>query len=73
MVLNLGAGYLWGLLLGQAIVMISAAVGTLFATLLLRYACARWVEQYVLGNPQMASLLTVINGPQAFKVRNPIA
>jgi uncharacterized membrane protein YdjX (TVP38/TMEM64 family) len=68
-VLNLGAGYLWGLWIGQLVVMASAAIGTFAATLLLRYVGSHWIEGWALSNPQAASLLAVINGPQAFKVR----
>ena len=65
--LNLGAGYLWGLLAGQIVVMFAAAVGTFLATLLLR-KCAVYVEPRIRSNAQVASLLAVINGPQAFKL-----
>lgn len=67
-VLNLGAGYLWGLWIGQVVVASSAAVGTFLATHVLRWAGVSWIEEQVSTNPQMASLLAVLNGPQAFKV-----
>ena len=50
--MNLGAGYLWGLLAGQITVMLAAAVGTFFATLLLR-RCAAFVEPKIRSNDQV--------------------
>eukprot|EP00123_Amoebidium_parasiticum_P005831 comp16925_c0_seq1/m.15489 comp16925_c0_seq1/g.15489 ORF comp16925_c0_seq1/g.15489 comp16925_c0_seq1/m.15489 type:complete len:402 (-) comp16925_c0_seq1:304-1509(-) len=67
-VLNFGAGYLWGLWTGQAIVMASAAIGTWIATLLCRYTFRSWAEGHVRTKPVLQAVLSVMDGPDAFKI-----
>lgn len=67
-ILNMMAGYLYGIVRGQLIVMVSVAVGLSISFLL----CKRWFRNYaesmVTSNNAMQAVLKVVQGPHGFKV-----
>lgn len=66
-ILNLMAGYLYGILHGQLIVMVSVAVGVTVSFL----ACRSWFKDYAHGmvtSNALQAVLKVVEGPHGFKV-----
>lgn len=66
-ILNMMAGYLYGILRGQLIVMVSVAVG---ATLSFQL-CRRWFKDYarsMVTSDALRAVLRVVEGPHGFKV-----
>lgn len=66
-ILNMMAGYLYGLLHGQLIVMVSVAVGVTISFLL----CRSWFKDYARGmvtSNALQAVLKVVEGPHGFKV-----
>eukprot|EP01134_Creolimax_fragrantissima_P004776 CFRG4776T1 len=67
-ILNLAAGYLYGLWVGQLVTVVAATTGTVLATLTCRYFLHDWVHSKVEGYPTMNALLRVVNGPNVVRV-----
>ena len=66
-VLNMMAGYLYGVLRGQLIVMLSVSVGISISFML----CRLWFKDYarsVVTSNALQAVLKVLEGPQGFKV-----
>lgn len=67
-ILNMMAGYLYGIIHGQLIVMVSVAMGISVSFLL----CRKWLNGYarsiVNTNTSLQAVLKVVEGPQGFKV-----
>ncbi len=66
-ILNMMAGYLYGILHGQLIVMISVAVGVSISFLL----CRKWLREYaqtMVTSNALQAVLKVVEGPHGFKV-----
>lgn len=66
-ILNTTAGYLYGLVRGQAIVTVSVAIGFTVAFLLCRSCLREWSSQY-LSSPTLMALMRVVEGPHGLKV-----
>jgi hypothetical protein len=66
-ILNMIAGYLYGILHGQLIVMVSVGVGITISFLL----CRSWLKDYARGmvtSNALQAVLRVVEGPHGFKV-----
>lgn len=66
-ILNMTAGYLYGILHGQLIVMVSVGVGVTISFLL----CRSWFKGYARGmvtSNALQAVLRVVEGPHGFKV-----
>ena len=66
-ILNMMAGYLYGILRGQLIVMISVSIGISLAFQL----CRRWFKDYarsLVTSKALQAVLRVVEGPHGFKV-----
>ena len=66
-ILNMMAGYLYGVVQGQVIVMLSVCAGMSFAFLL----CRLWLKDYARGvvtSNALQAVLRVVEGPHGFKV-----
>lgn len=66
--LNLSCGYLFGVLPGIFVVIITATVGVFLAHLLVKQFCLSYIATRVISSPNLRALVYVISGPQAFKV-----
>ena len=66
-ILNTTAGYLYGLIRGQAIITVSVAIGFTVAFLLCRSCLRDWSSQY-LSSPTLLALMRVVEGPHGLKV-----
>lgn len=66
-ILNMTAGYLYGILHGQLIVMVSVAVGLTISFLL----CRSWLKDYaksMVTSNALQAVIRVVEGPHGFKV-----
>ena len=66
-ILNMMAGYLYGIMHGQLIVMISVAVGASISFIL----CRKWLREYaqsMVTSNALQAVLKVVEGPHGFKV-----
>lgn len=66
-ILNMMAGYLYGIVRGQLIVMVSVSVGMTVSFLL----CRRWLKEYartMVTSNALQAVLRVVEGPNGFKV-----
>ena len=66
-ILNMMAGYLYGIIRGQLIVMVSVSVGVTVSFLL----CRRWFKEYarsMVTSNALQAVLRVVEGPNGFKV-----
>ena len=66
-ILNMTAGYLYGILHGQLIVMVSVGVGLTVSFLL----CRSWLKDYAKGmvtSNALQAVIRVVEGPHGFKV-----
>ncbi|KNC86284.1 hypothetical protein SARC_01546 [Sphaeroforma arctica JP610] len=68
LILNLGAGYLYGLWVGMLVTVISSSVGTFLAVVSCRFFLHDWVHSKIESYPTMGALLRVVNGPSRVRV-----
>ena len=66
--LNVTAGYIYGVLHGQAVVMISVAIGFTTSFLICRSCLRDWAWQYITSVPTLLAMTRVIEGPHGTKV-----
>merc|ERR1712038_986481 len=67
-VVNLACGYLYGLVYGMTVTVLTATVGIALAHVLCKYVLARHIQSCLTNTEFIRSLHTVISGPQAFKI-----
>eukprot|EP01137_Pigoraptor_chileana_P035216 Opistho-2@28923 len=67
-VLNLGAGYLYGFQTGLATVVAGACLGSFVSFQASRYMCKDYVRTKLEGHPSLKSLVRVVEGPQGFRI-----
>lgn len=67
-ILNMTAGYLYGLMRGQAVVTLSVAVGFSVAFILCRSCLRDWASQYLSSSPTLLAMKRVVEGPHGLKV-----
>lgn len=66
--LNLACGYLFGILAGIFVVIITAAVGVFLAHTIVKHFCLSFITSRLLNSHSLRAFVNVISGPQAFKV-----
>eukprot|EP01134_Creolimax_fragrantissima_P000135 CFRG0135T1 len=67
-VLNIGAGYLFGMRLGLALVIVGASLGAWLSTILCHYVCKSWIERQVNQNESLMSVKRVMQGHHAYNL-----
>ena len=67
-ILNVAAGYIYGLIRGQIVISISVLIGFSTAFLLCRSCLKQWALQYVSSSRALTAMMRVIEGPHGFKV-----
>lgn len=67
-VVNLACGYLYGVMYGMAVTVVTATVGIAIAHFLCKHVLARHIQTCLTQTEFIRSLHTVISGPQAFKI-----
>ncbi len=66
-IVTLGAGVVFGVVLGSLYVFIGATLGAIAAFLIGRYLARDWVAQKIAGNPQFAAIDEAV-GREGFKI-----
>ena len=67
-ILNMAAGYLYGMLRGQAVVTVSVAIGFMIGFVVCRCCMREWAGQYIASSPALLAMTKVVEGPHGFKV-----
>uniref|UniRef100_A0A8C5PPG8 Transmembrane protein 64 n=1 Tax=Leptobrachium leishanense TaxID=445787 RepID=A0A8C5PPG8_9ANUR len=67
-VLNVAAGYLYGLMLGIGLVMVGVMIGTFIAHLLCKRLLARWALAKVGSSQRLSAVIRVVEGGGGLKV-----
>jgi len=67
-VINLACGYVYGLLHGIAVTVITATIGVIIAHILCKHVLASHIKSLLQQTEYVRSLLSVISGQQAFKL-----
>ena len=67
-ILNMAAGYLYGMLRGQAVVSVSVAIGFTIGFVVCRCCMREWAGQYIASSPALLAMTKVVEGPHGFKV-----
>ncbi|XP_063306401.1 transmembrane protein 64 [Pelobates fuscus] len=67
-VLNVAAGYLYGLVLGIGLVMVGVLIGTFIAHLLCKRLLTHWVLAKVGGSQRLGAVIRVVEGGSGLKV-----
>lgn len=66
--LNLACGYLFGVMAGIFVVIITAAIGVFLAHIIVKQLCLGFITTRLLNSHSLRAFVSVISGPQAFKV-----
>ncbi|KNC80049.1 hypothetical protein SARC_07578 [Sphaeroforma arctica JP610] len=67
-VLNIGSGYLFGMRLGLALVVVGASLGACLSTIMCHYMCRKWIENQVDQNGTLKAVKTVMQGHHAYNL-----
>ncbi|MEE6463607.1 hypothetical protein FKM82_005974 [Ascaphus truei] len=67
-VLNVAAGYLYGLVLGIGLVMVGVLIGTFVAHLVCKKVLTRWVLSKIGSNHRLGAVIRVVEGGSGLKV-----
>lgn len=67
-ILNMAAGYLYGMLRGQAVVTVSVAIGFMVGFVVCRCCMREWAGQYIASSPALLAMTKVVEGPHGFRV-----
>ncbi|XP_023323220.1 transmembrane protein 64 [Eurytemora carolleeae] len=67
-VINMAAGYLFGVLYGLLVTIVSATLGVVFAHYLIKFFFSGFVRKLMNSSEYSKALLTVLSGSQAFKL-----
>jgi len=67
-VINMAAGYLFGLLYGTLVTLVSATLGVLLAHFIIKLFFSDYVERMMSSSVYSKAVLAVISGPQAFRI-----
>lgn len=67
-ILNMTAGYLYGLARGQVVVTLAVAIGFSVAFLSCRSCLREWASQYISTTPALLAITKVVEGPHGLKV-----
>ena len=67
-ILNMAAGYLYGLVRGQVVVSLSVAIGFTIAFAVCRCCLKNWAMQYVSKSTTLLAMKSIIEGPHGIRV-----
>ena len=66
--INLACGYVYGLLHGIAVTVITATIGIIIAHILCKHVLATHIKSLLQQTEAVRSMLSLIQGPQAFRL-----
>lgn len=67
-ILNMAAGYLYGVIRGQVVVTLSVAIGFTIAFFICRCCLKDWAMQYVSKSTTLLAMTRIVEGPNGAKV-----
>ncbi len=67
-ILNMAAGYLYGLVRGQVVVTLSVAIGFTIAFVVCRCCLKNWAMQYVSKSTALLAMKSIVEGPHGIRV-----
>ncbi len=67
-ILNVAAGYLYGLVRGQVVVSLSVAIGFTIAFFVCRCCLRNWAMQYVSQSTTLLAMKRIVEGPHGLRV-----
>lgn len=67
-ILNMAAGYLYGVIRGQVVVTLSVAIGFTIAFFICRCCLKDWAMQYVSKSTTLLAMTRIVEGPNGSKV-----